>query len=150
MIAIAMAAAALRKSDGRAIALAEHGLPSWLVPTLWVAAVECVDIYAYAHVRTHLYRTVIDSIRYRICTYSVRLVCRPKFSRARNSVRIGHPFTLCCSSCCCMGALPFADAVGRPHLGAIEESEQRAEVGRDVCPWGGTSPSGIHEYLSYS
>ena len=65
MVAIAMAAAALRKSDGRAIALAEHGLPSWLVPTLWVAAVECVDIYAYAHVRTHLYRTVIDSIRYR-------------------------------------------------------------------------------------
>ena len=96
MVAIAMAAAALRKSDGRAIALAEHGLPSWLVPTLWVAAVECVDIYAYAHVRTHLYRTVIDSIRYRICTYSVRLVCRPKFSRARNSVRIGHPFTLWC------------------------------------------------------
>ena len=49
--------------------------------------------HACAHVRTHLYRTVIDKIRYRVCTYSVRLVYNPKLSRAPNSVRIGHLFT---------------------------------------------------------
>ena len=30
-------------------------------------------------------------------------------------------------SCCCMGALPFADAVGWPRLGAIASREQREQ-----------------------
>ena len=37
----------------------------------------------------------IDSVRYRVYKYSVWLVYRRNFSRARNSVRIGHPFTRC-------------------------------------------------------
>ena len=64
-----------------------------------------------------------------------------------------------CSSCCRMGALPFAAAVGRPRLGAMEsESAEHREGVRARLPttsqraslgWDGVGAP-IHEYLSYS
>ena len=45
-------------------------------------------LFAFARERTHLFCTVIDSERYRMCTASFRTLHGPKYSRARNSVPV--------------------------------------------------------------
>ena len=43
-------------------------------------------LFAFARERTHLFCTVIDSERYRMCTDSLRTLHGPKYSRARNLI----------------------------------------------------------------
>ena len=94
----------------------------------------------------HLYRTAIDSVRYRVYTYSVWLVYRRNFSRARNSVRIGHPFTRCMRAGRFLympEMLPQRGAASggerRLHGAARSMAAQQAACGRARAPPSGRS-----------
>ena len=80
---------------------------SFIVPSMNLCSAECSRT-------THLYIVSFSVALMRPCQYAPGTLMYMPMSSS------GFLMSGSCSSCCCIGTLPFADAVGRPRLGAIE------------------------------